>query len=123
MKTILFDLSNSWNGVIDFFNEFLKDEGGDYTVYPCIVDVHLVSLFWLSARIYKHAGIINQDLNDITFPFELELALVDDGNTLISLDSRLFDFEQYLIFLDIAKYDFPVNTHIKIVNRVMLISK
>lgn len=125
MKSFLFDLSKTWSGVLEFFEEMVEIDtlnvNDNFEYFD--IDIHKMATCWLSLRIYKKTNAICLSTMEICLPFEVEIAMFNDPDALINNDFRLRDFEDYLDFINLNDYNLSSNIDIKVINRVMIITK
>ena len=123
MKTFLFDLTSLWDDVLDFFHELYEDTDEDGESYSSSHDVMLVALCWLSQRLYEKGGIVNLEAEEINLPFEMELMVYQDSDTLLNSDFRLYKFDKYLDIINFNSYLSSNSVVIRVINKIMVINE
>lgn len=121
MKTFIFDLTTSWDGVLDYFEEVYGTRNEDVDYYD--FDVFKTAVCWLSHRVYHKTGGVCLSTMELALPFDMEIAIFHDYQTLIDNDYRLGEFEDYLTFIDLEQYKLSSNIDIKVFYRTLAITK
>ena len=117
MKTLIINLPDSWEGVVEYFKEFYKKRTHYYKF-----DVNKTCQCWLAHNIYLKSESVCVTSADIVLPFEMELMIYHDYESLIEEDSRLKAFNYYLDFINLKQYKLSFNIDIKIVYNILVIT-